>query len=183
MTVGQRFKENDPIEGKMVAAANALIESIRADLDAFHGQAFETYSLGDVLYLGNRDPMVGKILPEFYRESYPAIHDMFTSPATFEFFIELIRAIWGDSVPIEFVRPSPGVLNINIESQEVTLSIFHARKIVDDVYVYEAVAAQPDMELIAFQTSKGIKTQADADLLCEEVSATGYVTRMNLIFD
>lgn len=180
----QYFDETDALEARQASIIIEVLESIERDLTEFFNEAYQTASLGDVLYLLDRDPMAGKLLNEYYRTAYPAIHEMFTRPATFDFYVDLIRAVWGEDTPIEFSRPSPGVLDIKVSSQSLQPQVFQARRIEDDTYIYEdVVTSGDDPEEILFQTAQGIKTQAEADLLISEVAAAGYVTNIELEVD
>jgi len=176
----QAFKENDVTEFKMRECANGVIETIRDELDAFYSGAFTAYPLGDVLYVLGRDPMVGKVSLDFFRVSFPQIHDLFTRPATFEFFLDVLNAIWGSENPIEFDRTAPGVLEISIPALSLQDHDALFRIIEDGNYVYYNFVTTGDEDQIIFQTATGIKNQTEADALIEEISAAGTVTIIDL---
>lgn len=178
----QRFKPNEEIEGKVIAAWQPAIDDLNNSRDDFYNGAWTAYMLGDVIYSLDRDPMVGVILPETYRTSFPAIHDLFTQPATFPFYLEVFRSIWGENASIEFQIPDPGHLVVNIAALTLEESPFMARRIVNNVYTYDQVVTH-DGDRIMFQTAQGIKSQREADALANELSANGVFTEINLTFE
>lgn len=177
----QRFKDNDADELIVINLATPSLAALTLDLDAFLAGAFECYLLGDVLYDLVRDPLADVITRPVYRSSFPAIHNLFTAPGTFEFYIDLFKKVFGDDVEIEFVIPSPGVLEINLT--EATDEEFNlvAREIVDDVYVYSNLVTSDLNEPIMGVGPKAIKTQAEIDGLIAEVSAYGIYTTATIL--
>jgi len=179
MTDLQRFKENDEIETKMIAVAMPTLEGLGADRDDFFAGAFSCFLLGDVLYDLDRDPMSGVITREVYRSSFPAIHQLFIRPGTFEFYLTVFRSIWGEDVDVTFTIPSPGVLEINVESIGIDLFEFAAREIVDNEYVFSPIVDE-EGDSIMFQDTVGIKTESEIDALMEEISPEGIFTTTTL---
>lgn len=177
----QRFKENDNLETKFIEVIEEQNSATQASLDEFYNQAYLAAPLGDVLYDENRDPMVGVVTKETYRESFSAIHDAFTRPGIFEFYLSLFERIFGSGVNVEFEIPGPGRLNINVEAFETSLDTFAAREIVSNQYVYNDVVDH-DGDFIVFQTPKGIKTQSEIDALIREVAPQGIFTQAFLTY-
>lgn len=175
----QAFKDNDELEAKFKSTALPTLEAIGDELDNFFSGAHEAYPLGDVLYTLSRDPMVGVILEETFRESFTAIHNLFTRPGTFEFYLEVLKTIWGDSADITFTVPAPGKLIITIEALDLELQTFLAREIVDNMYVYHTVVDH-DGDTIVFQGTQGIKTQQEANILIYELAPAGVYTEIDL---
>ncbi len=168
----QPFKENDVLEGKVTNAFLTPLVTRDTELDAFFNGAFTCFALGDVLFTLSRDPLAGVISQNVYRKSFFAIHNLFTRPGTFEFYMEVFKAVWGDDVVVEFTIPGPGKLLISVEAVNVTLDNFMARKIVSGAYVYEEVIDE-DGDNIVFQGIQGLKTQAEADALLNELYPAG----------
>lgn len=175
----QRFKENDETEAKVIATAMPTLEALGADHDAFWEGAYSCYIFGEVLYDLGRDPMSGVIPREVYRQSFPAIHQLFSRPGTFEFYLTVFRSIWGEDVEIEFVIPSPGLLNINVAALGIGTFQFLAREIVDDLYVFSSMVDHSG-DNIMFQDTMGIKTQAEIDALISELSPYGIIVDATL---
>ncbi len=179
MTI-QPFKETDATEALMSSVLMPTLELLGADRDTFFNECFESYLFGDVLYDLDRDPLVDVITQLVYRSSFPAIHDLFTAPGTFEFYISVFERIFPDDLDIQFEIPDPGKLTITITA--LTLQSFNlmARSIVDDVYVYDTLVTSDLNEPIMGHGPAGIKTQAEMDGLITEISAYGVYTTVVL---
>lgn len=175
----QPFKANDTNEAVMRDIALPTLEDLGNERDTFYNECWESYLLGDILYELIRDPMSGVITQDVYRQSFPAIHELFTAPGTFEFYLSVFRSIWGENVDVEFVVPGPGQLTINLDVLDFELGLFAARKIVDSGYIRDLVVTE-DGDNIVFQGSKGIKTQKQANALIYEISMHGVYTIINL---
>lgn len=175
----QRFKENDATELKVINTTLPILDVLSTDLNNFYTGAWTCFKLGEVLYDLNRDPMVGVITRDTYRTSFFAIHQLFTKPGTFEFYLEVFRAIWGSDVVVEFVVPDPGKLQINVQALDISLQDFLARKIVSGAYVFEEVVDH-DGDNIAFQETQGIKNQTEMDALINEISPDGIFVTITL---
>lgn len=168
----QAFKPNDEVETKWNASFAPTDAAIQTALDDFEDGAVECAELGDVLFELEADPMAGVLSQEIYRTSFPAVHQLYTRPGTFEFYLELFRAIWGEDVEIEFEVPAPGKLLINITAATVELQGFLARQIVDNAYVYHNVVDHVGDNLV-FQGLQGIKTQSEVDAIMRELGVAG----------
>lgn len=175
----QAFKQSDATEIKVRDCALPLLTDLGGERDAMLAGAFTCFELGDVFVELNNSPLADVIAPESFRSSYYAIHQLFTRPGTFEFYIDVFRAIFGTEVDIEFVIPGPGQLQINIASLSVLLEDFLARSIVDDAYVFDEVVDH-DGDSISFQGRLGIKTQSEIDALMVELHPAGIFVEADL---
>lgn len=176
----QKFKLNDELEARVASVFDPILTSLGLERVNFYEGAFTAQPLGEVLLNLKRDPMVGVISDEVYVEAFSAIHELFTRPGTFEFYLQLFRKIWGDNVDVEFTVPDPGVLEINIEAVEAISYRFIARRIVDNAYVYEPVI-DDEGDNIVFQGTIGLKTQDEVDLLMKEISPANIFTTATLV--
>lgn len=172
----QKFKENDTVETDVTNLALPSLEAIGASLDDFYDNAFACYLLGDVLYDLDRDPLRESIAREVYRASFPAIHDLFTAPGTFEFYLDVFRKIFTDDTDITFTIPAPGKLVITVLAATLEQYTLVAREIVDGAYVYSPIVTSDTNDNIVTQDIAGIKTQAEIDSLIKEISAYGIYT-------
>lgn len=170
----QRFKENDDLERRMIDAGSPFLTDIGAGLDQFWQDAFEAYELGDVLYELDRDPMSGVITQDVFRQSFPAIHQLFTMPGIFEFYLDLFRSIWGDAVDITFAIPQPGVLTINAQVLDVATFNLVAREIFDNAYQYNKIKDQ-EGDYILVRDTVGIKNQNEINALMNELAPGGII--------
>jgi hypothetical protein len=178
MATPKLFKPTDAIEQKVYDAFYPLMAILEGDKDSFYAGAYEAYPLGDVLY-DTGHPLTGIVSRETFRASYPAIHELFTRSGPFEFYLTVFRAIWGNDVQVEFIVPSPGVLQINIEALAIQQDFFMARRIVDNAYVYDEVI-DDDGDNIVFQTPSGIKTQDEVNKFMRELHPDGLYVETTL---
>lgn len=175
----QRFKENDETEAKVIAVVMPTLETLGEGHDDFWEGANTTYLLGDILYDLDRDPMSGVITRELFRMIFPAIHQIFTRPGTFEFYMTIFRAIWGEDVVITFTVPAPGRLQINAANLPIEPFNLLLREVVDDAYVYSPLVDH-NGDFIMLQDKAGIKNQAEFDALINEISPAGIFTESSL---
>lgn len=175
----QRFKENDTTEAKMIAAAMPALDEDGLDLDAFFDGAFSAYQLGDILYDLNRDAMVDAVTRDTYRRSFPAIHQLFTKPGTFEYYLEVFRAIWGNTVEVEFTIPFDGWLQINVRALDLEQFRLIAREVVDNNYVYSPLT-DGDGDYLLVTDTEGIKSQQEIDALMNELTPYGVYVETTL---
>jgi len=134
----QPFNANDAHEARFRALAPAL-EPTSAALDAFYAGAYTAEPLGVVLHRLNRSPLTRILTEETFRKSFASIHEFFTRPGTFEFYLSLFRTISGEDVDVTFTVPAPGQLEIDIEILSALQEGFLAREIVDNEYVNSEV--------------------------------------------
>lgn len=168
----QYFKDTDEKEKKFALCFSPILEDINRSLDQFHDGAYTCFKLGEVLLALKRSPMVGVVSDETFIQSFAAIHQFFTRPGTFEFYLEVFRKIWGDDVEVEFTIPEPGKLEIAIDALSASEDFAMARYIVDNQYFFDELIDHEGDNLI-FQTTQGIKTQAETDALLRELHPVG----------
>lgn len=168
----QRFKENDETESKVIAVAMPTLNALGGERDDFFNGATTAFGLGEVLYDLDRDPMSGVISRDVFVKSFPAIHQLFTRPGTFEFYLEVFRSIWGNSVEIEFDVPSPGVLTINAVVLELDQFNLAAREIFNDLYEFNEIIDHENDNIVIRDTI-GIKTASEIDALMNELAPEG----------
>lgn len=177
----QRFKDNDETEAKVIAVAMPTLNALSEDHDDFYNGANTAYGLGEVLYDLDRDPMSGVITRDVFIKSFPAIHQLFTRPGTFEFYLSVFRSIWGNTVTIEFDVPSPGVLTINAVVLELDEFNLIAREIFNNLYEFNEIIDQQG-DNIEVRDQIGIKTESEIDALMNELAPEGIfvVTTLTL---
>lgn len=177
----QFFAPNDPRESQVYNLFASVLGELEADKDAFYENAYDIYGLGEILYDLKRDPLSDVIARDIYRQSYPAIHELFTRPGTFEFYISVLRRVFSENTEIEFDVPAPGHLVIEINALNIEQYNLVAREIVDGSYVYHPLVTSDFNEPIMAQVSTGIKTQSEIDGLMVEISSYGVYTTISLV--
>lgn len=179
MIIPQRFKEHDETEAKVIAVATPLLDELSGYRDDFFDEAHISYALGGVLYDLDRDPMSGVIPRDVFTRSYPAIHQLFTRPGTFEFYLAVFRSIWGDTVEIEFDVPQPGVLTINATVLDLERFQLVAREIFDNAYVLNPIIDHDGDNLDVRDTS-GLKSESEIGALMNELAPEGIIVYTTL---
>ncbi len=176
----QQFKENDLVEKKFTDAGTPTLALLGADRDTFYENAYEVQPLGGVLFDLNRSPLASAVTRQTFVEGFAAIHGLFKRPSTFEFYLDVFRAIFGEAVEVTFTIPAPGKLEIAIAALSIQLFDFAARRIVDDSYTIDEVVDH-DGDNLAFPFGVGDKTQSEIDALMYEIQASGIFTTATLV--
>jgi hypothetical protein len=174
----QAFKENDATELKVRNCFVDLLSRLSADRDDFYSGAYMAYPLGDVL-AATGSPVSESIDPEVFRQSFFSLYESFQRPGTFEFYLSLIRTIWGADVEVEFTVPSPGTLEIDITALSSVANLALARRIEDNEYVDDEILDHDGDNLI-FQGTQGLQTQREADAIFLELAPIGIWTVVTL---
>lgn len=176
----QRFKENDATELQVINLALPSLEALGDARDQFESGAYTCFKLGEVLFDLGRDPVAGVVSRDIFTTTFFAIHALFTRPGTFEFYMELFRAVFGEDVSVVFTIPGPGQLTIDIEAANLVTFKILAREIVDGVYVYHNLLTSDTGEYIVGQELEAIRSEEELRALINEVSPNGIYTVVNL---
>lgn len=175
----QYFKGDD-LEKKFYQVTEWSLDLIDSEKDAFLAESYFCYLLGEVLY-DEGASTISSAIPRFvFRESFFSIFDSFINGGSFESYMIVFRAIFGDSVEVEFEVPSPGVLLINIAALEAQTEPLIGRRIIDNKYHYENILDH-EGDIIMAQTTRGLKTQKDIDILMPELTPAGIYVETTLV--
>lgn len=180
MTTIQAFKENDATEAQVAALALPMLDMLGIDRDAFYEGAYRCFKLGEVIYDLGRDPTADVITREVFRTAFFAIHGLFTSPGTYEFYIDLFKAIFGQDAEVMFEIPDPGQLTINVQALDINQFKILARAIIDDVYEYYPLTTNDGSDYIIGQGTVGARTQDEINALIAEIAPSGVYTICDL---
>ncbi len=182
MTVAiKQFKATDTQAVKVDTAISQMTSAIQSDRSALKTNCLDCYVLGDVLYTLNAHPLASVLTQEIFRVSMRAITEFFKKPGTFEFYLSVFRAIWGEDVSVEFTIPFPGKLVINIDAASITNYTLQARIIELGVYNFYDLLTTDTADNIVVRDQTGIKTQAEVDNMMRELNPRGFVIETNLI--
>ena len=178
------FKPNDIRDQKFNSIFDDLENGINADLDAFFDQAYASYLLGDILYENHLDPVAPVLNQAVYRTSFNAIHDLFTRPGTFEFFLSVFRAMWGADADVVFTIIKPGQLKIEIYGSTPAYNEILYREVVGGTtYVYDEILTD-DGDSLTAQESTGPQTIDELLMIMSELGVYGiYYSPLVLITD
>lgn len=174
----QYFKGDD-IEKKFDQISSGILDTLSLDRTEFFQEAYECFVLGEVIWDSGRSPLANAIPREVFREAFSALFNSFTFAGTFESYLTVFKAVFGDDVVVEFVVPGPGELNINIVAAGVQLSDFIARYIEDNAYIFDEIIDE-EGDNIAFQSFKGLESQYELEQMLFEMVPAGIYTEINL---
>jgi len=177
------FKPNDNRDQKFNAIFDDLETGINADLNTFFQQAYASYRLGEIIWDNKLDPIAPVLSRDVYRTSFNAIHNLFTRPATYEFFLDVFRAMWGADVDVVFTIVKPGQLKIEIFGSTPAYNEILYREIVGPSYIYDEIITE-DGDSITAQESSGPQTVDELLMIMSELGANGiYYSPLVLITD
>ncbi|AEG42328.1 hypothetical protein BdPhPhi1402_gp31 [Bdellovibrio phage phi1402] len=177
----QFFKSTDADEQKFYQIAASTMDILEAQENAFFAEAYACFILGQVLYDTGASTISTAIPRYIFRTAFFAIFDSFVEGGSLESYMTVFRAIFGDSVSVEFEVPQPGVLYINIQGLEYITEPITGRRIVDNKYVYDDILDSNGEQILA-QTTMGVKTQKDMDIIMPELTPEGIFVQTTLTF-
>lgn len=176
--MSQLFKGDDD-ELKYYNAGKPAFDQTSFQLDQFNAGAYAAAPLGDLIYEGNRSPLTTAIAQDIFRTCFQQIFAAFAVPGTFESYLTVFRAVFGDDVQVVFTVSGPGLLTIAITATGLDISQFVARTIVGDAYTFDDVVTEvPDN--IVFQTVKGFQSQYDLEQMLFEMVPASISTTITL---
>lgn len=175
----QAFKENDDIEAKVRAVFSDVFGVVSAQKDLFFDGAYTAFPLGDVL-AATGEPIASVIPENIFRQSFPMIHQVYTRPGTFEFYLQLFRKVWGEDADIQFTVPAPGKLEIDVVALAAQAYEAIARIIESDEYVDYNLVTTDDEDQIIFRGTAGLQTQRQAENLVRELHPEGVWVTITL---
>jgi hypothetical protein len=168
--------KGDAIEQKVMNAGLSAFSSIDAAKQSFYADGFKCATLARLLYDENRAPLTTSIPYENFKDVFNIIFDLFPVTGTFEVYIAVFNAIFGDDVEISFTVPDPGKLAIAIVATGLESSYFSAREIVENEYESNRVTDDQGNKLY-FVGIKGLTSEyAVTTMLYEMVTGGVYVT-------
>jgi hypothetical protein len=176
----QYFK-GDETELKTDAVGQPAFDLCSADLDDFYDDAYDAYSLGELIYDNELSPLANAIKREIFRVAFNEIFQAFTVGGTFESYLSVFRRIFGDTVDIQFTVPAAGKLEIAIEASEVELSNFLVRELDVNTYTFFNLVDQAG-DKILLQTVKGFQSQYELEQMLYELVPAGVYTEITLSF-
>lgn len=168
----EAFRQTDAVEKKVADAASPALALCGDALDDFFAGAETCFRLGDVIFELKRAPLVDAISQETFRRGFYAIFDLFTRPGTFEYYLSVFRAIFGENVYVEFSIPAPAHLKITLTVLDTSLENAAYREVEGMAYVVGDILTTEGDELI-FQVDLGPKSQSEFDIIMLELVPAG----------
>lgn len=174
----QLFK-GDAVEQQFDDSFEPVLSGIGLGLDEFFEDCYTAYPLGEVIFDDARSPLSNAIARDIFRVAFAEIFEAFVQVGTFEAYLTVFKKIFGDTVDVTFTVPDPGKLQIDILAQEVELSEFVARYIVDNQYVIDNIIDYED-DFIVFQSIKGFTSEYELNQMLFEMVPAGVYTEITL---
>jgi hypothetical protein len=174
----QRFKGDD-LEEKFIGAANPYITARSAQKTTLFEQAYFCFKLGEVIADDNLSPLAKAIPREVFREAFPALFDAFVRGGTFEAYIEVFKAIFGDDATITFAVPDSGHLEIDITATGTDTFPLIAREVVGEAFEFSNLVNEEGDKILA-QVIKNFVTQYELEQTLFELVPAGIFTDVDL---
>lgn len=173
------FFKGDAVEQKFLAVGESVSDALSSEKSDFFDEAFACFALGELLYDTGRAPLANAIPRAIFRQVFSALFDAFTFAGSFESYLTVFRAVFGEEVEVTFTVPAPGKLNIDIVASGLELSEFVARYIEDNAYILDEII-DDEGDNIVFQTVKGLESQYELEQMLFEMVPAGVYTEINL---
>lgn len=174
-----QFFKGDTEELKFYNAGAPALAVITEERSEFYEGAFETFTLGEVIYDLALSPLVNAIPRNVFRTTFFSLFNSFQYAGTFESYLSVFRNVFGSTVDVTFTVPGPGQLNIDIVANGMELYDFIARGLVGTTMVTDNVVTQ-DGDQIVFQIIKGLNNQYEAETMLFEMVPGGIFTTITL---
>lgn len=174
----QYFK-GDALELKMYESGKGAMDAVSLSLDEFYDDAYDSQPFGDLIAANDFAPLSKAIALAIFRASFNEVFNAFVKFGTFESYISVFKKIFGDDVDIVFEVPGPGQLNIDIQTANLEIANFVARRIVGNAWVYDQVVDQ-DGDKILFRSVKGFTSQYELQQMLFELVPAGVYTEITL---
>lgn len=174
----QYFK-GDAIELKFYNAAATILDTLSDDKGDFYDGAYDCFSLGDMIYDGEFTPLANAINREIFRELFATLYESFRFAGSFESYLTVFKAIFGDDVDVSFTVPAPGKLEIDIIASGIQEFQLVARRVEDNAYIFDHVVDQ-DGNNIAIGRIKGFQSQYELEQMLFEMVPDGIFTTITL---
>ncbi len=177
----QNFK-GDATELKYLAAGEPAFELTRVSLHEFFQGAYDCDEFLLMLYDAGRMPFSSRVprdaFVSFIRQAIPD----FPSTGTFEVYIFMIKALFGDSAIIQFTIPAAGKLQIEVNAPGSSLEFdWVAKEIVGGGTILTQMITH-DSEEFLFNGISGIETEAQLQILLAELFPMGIYATLELTF-
>ncbi len=177
----QNFKSDD-IELIYQAAGEPAFEITRVSLHEFFEFCFDADEFLLMLYDAGRMPFSSRVPREafvnFIRQAIPD----FPATGTFEVYIFMIDALFGDSATIQFTVPAAGKLAIEVNAPGSSLEFDWVAKEIEGGVTMLTQLATLDGDLFVLNGISGIETEAQLQILLAELQPAGIYTTLALTF-
>jgi hypothetical protein len=175
----QNFK-GDSKELKMQAVAGPLLDLTDVALNSFYSDGYDCNEFLLMLYDEQRMPFQ-KLSRLAYIQFIKEALKRFPSAGTFEFYLFILRAIFGDLSEINFELTDPGKISIEVNATSRLEYDLIAREFIDGSYVdYELI--DYNFDILTARGLAGIENEYQLGLLFSEILPCGIYPEISLTF-
>ncbi len=176
----QSFK-GDSVETKMRSVADPVFDLTNASLDDFYDQGFDASPFLLMLYDNGKIPYSQRIKRDYFVVFIKEALKRFPVIGTFESYVFILTAIFGEFTEINFEVPGAGKLAIDITAADSVEFEFVGREFEDGVFsIFNIV--DYDGSLLIFRGIPGIQSEYDLELLFSEIIPAGIFPDTSLSF-
>ncbi len=176
----QKFK-GDALELKIEAAGKPAFDLTGLALDEFYDGAFTANDFLLMLYDSGRMPFSDRVPRDSFVAFFKEALARFPSTGTFESYIFIMKAIFGERTDVQFAVPAPGKIEMIVNAEAALDFGFQAREYVDGAYIIHDMVTM-DGEGIIFQGISGIDSEAELTQLLAELIPAGIFADIALTF-
>ncbi len=176
----QNFK-GDATELKMQLAGSRPFDICGASLDQFYAGGYDAADFLLMLYDAGRMPFADRVARDSFVSFIAQAIPNFPVTGTFEAYIFILKAIFGDETLVEFDVPAAGKLEMIVNAEAALDFDFQGREYTSDGYLtFELVTM--DGYALAFTGISGIDSEAELTQLLGEIIPAGIWPDITLTF-
>jgi hypothetical protein len=176
----QKFK-GDAVELQMEAAAAPAFDICSAALDDFYTLGYDSAPFLLMLYDQARAPYSDRVPRDSFVSFIKEALIRFPFTGTFETYIFIIRAIFGEDSGILFDVPAPGKMSMLVSANASIGFDFIGRELTDGVYQTFSLV-NGDGDTLLFTGISGIDNEYELNLLLSELIPAGIYPEVSLAF-
>lgn len=178
--MSQNFK-GDPVELRFQESARPVLDRVRFDMDQFFSDGFNSSAWLLLLYDENRMPFSERIKREAFVDFIREALKNFPFSGTFDTYLFVLRAVFGELSEIFFEVPAPGKLAIDIDATSSLEFDFIGREF-NGTSFDEFDMIDSEGNKLIFRGIAGIETPYELELLFSELMPAGIIPTITLSF-
>lgn len=176
----QKFKGDD-LELQMEAVATPVLSRCSASLDDFMENGYTAADFLLMLYDQSRAPFRDRVPRDSFVEFMRAVIPLLPVTGTFEFYIFIVNAIFGQGSGVLFTVPAAGKLQMLVNAASTLVFDAVAREFTDGEFVVSELETS-DGDTLAFVGLSGIDSEYELEQLLAELIPAGIFTEITLAF-
>lgn len=173
----EKFK-GDVQELKFENAGKPAFDQTGVALDEFYAGGYDASPFLLMLYDEKRVPFYDRIERKVFVDFYKEALKRYGFSGSFDSYIFVLKAIFGELSDIFFEIPNPGVLNIDISSASTLDFDFIARDVSGNIFDM----IDNEGNILTFRGIAGIETAYELELLFSEIMPCGISPHISLSF-